>query len=67
MYGYDNGPVINRDLWELLLGEYEKARDVGVTIQLWRIPRQWNRVADRAAYLAAIERSACGQWADIVA
>ncbi|KAK8073594.1 ribonuclease H-like protein [Apiospora phragmitis] len=42
-------PVKNSDLWELLLGEVERWKELGMTIQFWRIPREWNGVADAAA------------------
>ncbi|KAF5228024.1 hypothetical protein FAUST_11377 [Fusarium austroamericanum] len=42
-------PVKNRDLWETLLGEMERWDERGLRIHLWRIPREWNADADRAA------------------
>ncbi|KAI1409223.1 hypothetical protein F5Y13DRAFT_170482, partial [Hypoxylon sp. FL1857] len=43
------GPVINRDLWELFLGEVEKCKEAGLEVELWKIPREMNEVADAAA------------------
>ncbi|KAF3770132.1 ribonuclease H-like protein [Cryphonectria parasitica EP155] len=47
------GDVKNRDLWECLLGEVEKASDRGLKVEFWRIPRDENTVADEAAKKAA--------------
>ncbi|KAF4465904.1 RNase H domain [Fusarium albosuccineum] len=41
--------VKNKDLWEMLLGEAERWDDGGLKIQFWRIPRELNVDADRAA------------------
>lgn len=51
-------PVKNRDLWELLLGEVERWRDLGLHVALWHIPRELNGDADDAAKDAAGPRSA---------
>ncbi|SPO03134.1 uncharacterized protein DNG_05816 [Cephalotrichum gorgonifer] len=49
-------PVQNKDLWEMLLGEMERCdREEGLRIDMWRIPRAQNAVADRAAKSAAEE------------
>ncbi|KAJ4355392.1 uncharacterized protein N0V89_003408 [Didymosphaeria variabile] len=45
--------VKNKDLWELLLGEVERWKEEGLDIKFWRIPRDWNEVADGAAKIAA--------------
>jgi len=45
-----NTPVKNRDLWELLLQEIRTAR---LRVLFWRIPRQWNLLADQGAKAAA--------------
>ncbi|KJZ68138.1 hypothetical protein HIM_12471 [Hirsutella minnesotensis 3608] len=47
------GEVKNKDLWETLLGEFERSDDGGLKIQFWRIPRALNGTADRAAKQAA--------------
>jgi ribonuclease HI len=47
------GPVKNKDLWEALLGEVERYKAGGMAVQFWRIPREWNTVADAAAKDAA--------------
>ncbi|KAK1987235.1 RNase H domain-containing protein [Colletotrichum cereale] len=46
-------PVKNRDLWEALLLDVEKLHDRGVGVRFWKIPRQHNHLADRAAKGAA--------------
>ncbi|RSM20655.1 hypothetical protein CDV31_000341 [Fusarium ambrosium] len=45
--------VKNRDLWEALYGEFERLDEAGVKVEFWRIPREMNEVADRAAKQAA--------------
>lgn len=45
--------VKNKDLWEMLLGEAERWKDEGLSLEFWRIPREWNEVADGAAKQAA--------------
>ncbi|KAI0552683.1 hypothetical protein F4679DRAFT_533500 [Xylaria curta] len=42
-------PVKNQDLWELFLGEVEKCRETGLEVELWKIPREMNELADAAA------------------
>lgn len=43
------GSVKNKDLWELFLGEVEKCRETGLEVELWKIPREMNEVADAVA------------------
>ncbi|KAI1168282.1 ribonuclease H-like domain-containing protein [Nemania serpens] len=50
-----NSVVKNKDLWETLLGEVEKLDESGISVQFWRIQRDWNAVADAAAKKAAAE------------
>lgn len=45
--------VKNKDLWEFLLGEVERWKDEGLTVKLWKIPRELNTEADKAAKAAA--------------
>ncbi|KAM7215318.1 RNase H domain protein [Rhypophila decipiens] len=47
--------VKNKDLWEALLGQIEKYKTSGMDVEFWRIPREWNTVADAAAKQAATE------------
>ncbi|KAH7126076.1 putative ribonuclease H1 [Dactylonectria macrodidyma] len=47
--GNRSTPVKNQDLWEMLLGECEKAHSNGLAIQFWKIPREWNTLADEGA------------------
>ncbi|AEO53788.1 hypothetical protein MYCTH_2295591 [Thermothelomyces thermophilus ATCC 42464] len=58
--------VKNRDLWEALLGEIERYRDEGMAVQFWRIPREWNIVADAAAKEAAAEEEAPNEWTEVI-
>lgn len=57
--------VKNKDLWEMLLGEVERWDDEGLSIQFWKIPREWNAVADAAAKKAAAEKEAPDNWIEI--
>ncbi|KAI0517464.1 ribonuclease H-like protein [Xylaria bambusicola] len=50
--------VKNKDLWEALLGEVERWQAEGLSIQFWRIRREWNKDADAAAKKAAQEPEA---------
>lgn len=47
------GDVKNQDLWKLLLGEVERWESRGLGVQLWKIPRELNSLADMAAKEAA--------------
>jgi ribonuclease HI len=42
-------PVKNQDLWEELLREVKRYKNANAQVQFWRIPREWNEVADAAA------------------
>lgn len=57
--------VKNRDLWEALLGEAERWEDEGMALQFWRIPREWNTVADAAAKAASAEVDVPDLWMEI--
>jgi len=46
-------PVVNRDLWERLLGAVEKWEKSGVMVQFYLIRREFNTEADRLAKEAA--------------
>ncbi|KAI0555603.1 RNase H domain protein [Xylaria curta] len=59
-----NGEVKNKDMWEMLLGEVEKWHENEVSIQFWRIPRAWNKVADAAAKKAAERVETYDEWVD---
>lgn len=50
--------VMNRDLWEMLLGEFERWKEEGLAIEFWKIPRELNALADAAAKKAAAEQDA---------
>lgn len=58
--------VKNRDLWEALLGEAERAQDKGLTVSLWQIPRELNTVADGAAKSAAREDDGPDDWTEMM-
>ncbi|GAW14478.1 hypothetical protein ANO14919_038810 [Xylariales sp. No.14919] len=58
--------VKNRDLWEMLLSEVERLHDKGLSVQFWRISRDWNGVADAAAKKAAEQSLGEDIWTDIV-
>lgn len=48
----------NKDLWELLIKVTRRLQSLGVSVQVWRIPREWNERADKSAKFA-VERSEC--------
>ncbi|KAI1798815.1 RNase H domain protein [Daldinia bambusicola] len=54
------GSVRNQDLWEMLLGEFERCMEEGLSVKFWRIPRNWNTAADAAARQAALTQAARG-------
>lgn len=58
--------VKNRDLWEALLGEIERYKDEGMAVEFWKIPREWNMVADAAAKEAAANGEAPVEWGEII-
>jgi len=60
-----DGDVKNRDLWELLLGEVERWKGYGLLVALWKIPRELNRDADKAAKKAAGAGTEEANFADI--
>ena len=57
--------VKNKDMWEALLGEFERWEDEGLSIKFWRIPRAWNKTADAEAKKAASKDEVTEQWAEI--
>jgi ribonuclease HI len=64
--GSGGADVKNKDLWEMLLGECERAYGHGLAIQFWHIPREWNTLADAGAKKVAAEEDAPDQWIDMV-
>ncbi|KAK4170671.1 ribonuclease H-like domain-containing protein [Triangularia setosa] len=58
--------VKNRDLWEALLGQIEQYKDNGMAVKFWRIPREWNTVADTAAKEAAAKEDAADSWREVI-
>lgn len=64
--GSGGADVKNKDLWEMLLGECERAHRVGLAIQFWKIPREWNTLADEGAKKAAGEGDTPDDWRDMM-
>lgn len=58
--------VKNRDLWEALLGEIERYDAHQMAVEFWRIPREWNTVADSAAKKAAADNDVAKVFTDIL-
>ncbi|KAI1811184.1 ribonuclease H-like protein [Poronia punctata] len=58
--------VKNKDLWEMLLGEVERWHDEGLSVQFWRIPREWNTLADEAAKKGATESQVPDRWMEVI-
>jgi ribonuclease HI len=46
-------PVVSQDLWKKLLGQLQEYANAGCEVSFWRVPRQWNTIADAAAKRAA--------------
>jgi len=46
-------PVMNQDLWKLLLHLVRQLHRKGVNVAFWRIPRNWNEKADYYAKVGA--------------
>ncbi|KAK9771602.1 putative RNase H type-1 domain-containing protein [Seiridium cardinale] len=51
----EGSEVQNKDLWELLMGEFERYHETGLVIEFWRIRRELNTVADSAARQACAD------------
>ncbi|KAL1852813.1 hypothetical protein Daus18300_012057 [Diaporthe australafricana] len=64
--GSGGADVKNKDLWEMLLGECERADGFGLAVQFWQIPREWNTLADAGAKKGAAEEDAPDRWADVM-
>ncbi|KAI8725566.1 RNase H type-1 domain-containing protein [Fusarium sp. LHS14.1] len=45
----------NRDLWQALLGEFERLGELGLKVEFWKIPKKLNPIEDRVAKKAAEE------------
>ncbi|KAI0846355.1 ribonuclease H-like protein [Daldinia vernicosa] len=58
--------VKNKDMWEMLLGEFERWNEEGLSIKFWRIPRDWNTTADEAAKKRASEDKVPSQWVEVL-
>lgn len=57
----NNTSVTNKDFWEELLRELRHYEQSGMSVEVWRIPRNLNQVADQAAKNAASEVS-ISEW-----
>lgn len=59
-------PVMNKDLWQLLLAKLETLDDRGVLVQFWQIPRELNE-ADSLAREGARQENRSPKMADVSA
>lgn len=57
--------VKNKDLWQCLLGEIERADENGLLVKFWWIPRQWNMEADHHAK-AAVDEAPLHEFTDTI-
>lgn len=64
--GSGGADVKNKDLWQMLLGECERYQRDGLAIQFWKIPREWNTLADEGAKKGAAKGDASDHWQDIM-
>jgi ribonuclease HI len=60
------GPVKNKDMWQALLGEFERCHDNGLEVLFWRIPREQNTHADQWAKAGAGEEDVKDKFIDIM-
>lgn len=60
------GPVKNKDLWQALLGGFERWEDRGMKTKFWRIPRECNTEADRFAKEVAASGDLVQEFGDIL-
>ncbi|KAH7305796.1 RNase H domain protein [Stachybotrys elegans] len=58
--------VKNKDLWEVLLGECERAHGNGMAVRFWKIPREWNELVDEHAKRAAEIEEAPEGWVEVM-
>jgi ribonuclease HI len=58
-------PVKNKDLWQCLLGEIERADENGLRVKFWWIPREWNIEADHHAK-AAVDEAPPHEFTDTI-
>ncbi|GLI71980.1 hypothetical protein PoHVEF18_000147 [Penicillium ochrochloron] len=58
-------PVKNKDLWQCLLGEIERADENGLRVKFWWIPREWNIEADHHAK-AAVDEAPLHEFTDTI-
>ncbi|CAG8928512.1 unnamed protein product [Penicillium salamii] len=58
-------PVMNRDLWECILGEIERLDGLGLTVQFWWIAKEDNEEADRVAKAASLDRDRSIEFRDL--
>jgi ribonuclease HI len=46
-------PVLNQDLWRRLLEQLQEYANAGCEVSFWRVPREWNTIADAGAKMGA--------------
>ncbi|KAJ1324685.1 ribonuclease HI [Microdochium nivale] len=56
--------VKNQDLWDLLLGQIEAAKESGLAVEFWKIARELNTEADQAAKAASTRTQAIADFTD---
>ncbi|KXJ85549.1 hypothetical protein Micbo1qcDRAFT_169301 [Microdochium bolleyi] len=62
-----NGETVkNQDLWDLLLGQIEAAKDEGLSVEFWKIARELNMEADAAAKAASTRPQSVAEFTDVV-
>ena len=59
-------PVKNQDLWEMLLGEFERYKSLTLDVQFDKIPREKNHCADAAAKKACSSCDRNTTWTDLI-
>ena len=59
-------PVVNRDLWQILISKVKKLAEKGLDVQFWHISEELNITADTAAKKAAEELSSPEKWEDTI-
>ncbi|RSL98341.1 hypothetical protein CEP52_010383 [Fusarium oligoseptatum] len=55
----------NRDLWQALLGEFERLEELGLRVEFWKIPTGLNRELKKAAK-RAVEDEEKRNYCDVV-
>jgi ribonuclease HI len=58
--------VKNQGLWQCLIGELERWNEKDMCVQVWRIPRAWNTVADHHARASVAIEGIPDEFTDII-